>query len=252
MATGSITRNYTNTTYYFLSQGADKETLIYQQIEKSEFDRIRNNTYQDSFNGEVQSVEGNTYTDTLNGKNYAFVGFYDANGNWQSTGLSSTESQYGSVSNSIQNDKDLKKLLVGSSNTSPTNPNQPGTPGTSTPTQSPNNNQKTPTPQSLVYPIAMISTQQDRIKFTAVTYVPSGNLQTGQITSPNRTSTTGKTQVGPTVFLPVQSGISDANSVDWQGANLNEIDRRIADLSGGLMQAKNMEEIGTKLESLQM
>jgi hypothetical protein len=66
-----------------------------------------------------------------------------------------------------------------------------------------------------VYPIGMRDTQQDRLKFTAVEYLPSGNLSAGTFSSQNRTSSSGKTTIG-TVFLPIQASISDFNSVEWQ------------------------------------
>lgn len=166
--------------------------------------------------------------------------------------FSSQEFQRNLAQNSQAYNRTISNSILeasGKTNSQP-DPNQPGAPGTSTPTQSPNSNQNKRSSSELVYPIEMRSTQQDRIKFTAVTYTPSGNLQTGQITSPNRTSTSGKTQVGPAVFLPVQAGqagISDANSVDWQGASLNAIERELANLSGGLMTTNTMADIEGKL-----
>jgi hypothetical protein len=78
-----------------------------------------------------------------------------------------------------------------------------------------------------VYPIEMRKTQQDRLKFTAVEYQPSGNLSAGTLSSQNRTSAGDKTILG-TVFLPIQPSISDFNSVNWQEGNLNAIDKYIA------------------------
>jgi hypothetical protein len=119
-----------------------------------------------------------------------------------------------------------------------------GDPQTATSSIAPQPQQQAqPQNSTLIYPIEMRSTQQDRIKFTAVTYTPSGNLATGQITSPNRTSTTGKTQVGPTVFLPIQASISDANSVDWQGANLNAIERELSNLSLAAMKTQTTKDL---------
>jgi len=88
----------------------------------------------------------------------------------------------------------------------------------------------------LTYPIKMADTQQDRIKFSAVEYLAPGVGQLGVtgLKGPNRKNP--RKQVGPTVFLPIQSGINDSNSVDWQGGNLNEIDRRVANLALNSME----------------
>lgn len=82
-----------------------------------------------------------------------------------------------------------------------------------------------PDGDNLIYPIDM-SGDQDRITFTAVTYEAPGANRTGTI---NRTDRI-KTNLGR-VILPVQSSITDNNSVDWQGSSLNEIERRAAEAS---------------------
>ncbi len=97
-----------------------------------------------------------------------------------------------------------------------------------------------------VYPIKMRATQQDRLKFTAVEYQPSGNLSAGTFGSQNRTSAQGKNIVG-TVFLPIQASISDFNSVEWQSGALNKLQEVGADLSGRLMNSKTAKQAGQEI-----
>ena len=99
-----------------------------------------------------------------------------------------------------------------------------------------------------VYPIGMRATQQDRLKFTAVEYQPSGNLNTGTFSSPNRTSTQDKSIIG-TVFLPIQAGISDFNSVNWQEGSLNEIEELALNTSLKAMNAKSPGDFGKAFET---
>jgi hypothetical protein len=121
----------------------------------------------------------------------------------------------------------------------PATPAAPDGGPTSTPT---NTGAKPSVPQDTantsmiaVYPLKMGSTKQDRIKFTALEYQASGNLSTGNIEARDRTSSLkGRKPLGH-IFLPIQASITDANSVDWQGAGLNELERRFANLSGALM-----------------
>jgi hypothetical protein len=94
-----------------------------------------------------------------------------------------------------------------------------------------------------VYPIKMRETQQDRLKFTAVEYQPSGNLNAGTFGQQNRTSTQGKNIIG-TVFLPIQASISDFNSVEWQSGNINEIEKTAVNLSLGAMNAGTLDSAG--------
>ena len=93
-----------------------------------------------------------------------------------------------------------------------------------------------------VYPIGMRSTQQDRLKFTAVEYQPSGNLSAGTFGSQNRTSAGDKTILG-TVFLPIQGSISDFNSVEWQSANINEVEKQAVNMSLGAMNAGGVDDL---------
>jgi len=144
----------------------------------------------------------------------------------------------------IYRDPNFYKQATGtqSPNTTSVDPNQPGASGGSTPTN-PNTsleqeNQK-PKPQRLTYP-SDISNTQDRIKFTAVEYLPTGTFERfglgtndPGLTRKNRTTV----RDGTSVFLAIQSSITDNNSVDWQGAGLNEIERRLANESLRAMTA---------------
>lgn len=96
---------------------------------------------------------------------------------------------------------------------------------------------------ALVYPIKMRSTQQDRLKFTAVEYTPPGV----STPSPSRSGSQGKKIIG-SVFLPIQSSISDFNSVEWQGGSLNEIEKTALRTSLGAMNAKTPGDIGKTFE----
>ena len=115
--------------------------------------------------------------------------------------------------------------------------------GGSTPTADTSKPQTTSSGGSVfVYPIGMRSTQQDRLKFTAVEYQPSGNLNAGTFGQQNRTSTQGKNIIG-TVFLPIQASISDFNSVEWQSANINEVEKQAVNLSLGAMNAGGVDDL---------
>lgn len=130
----------------------------------------------------------------------------------------------------------------------------PGTPSPDGPSSSPVSTgakPSVPQPQNTsmiaVYPLKMDATQQDRIKFTALEYIASGDLSTGKIEQRNRTSNLqGKKPLGH-VFLPIQASITDANSVDWQGAGLNEIEKSAVNLSSALMNAQTKEAVDTEL-----
>ena len=134
-------------------------------------------------------------------------------------------------------------------NTTPVDPNNQNTQGgnNSTPTTTPTTTPTKPEAPFLVYPLDMTNTRQDRIKFTAVEYQSSGNINTQQITFPDRKGIGKRNIIGKPVFLPIQASISDQNSADWQGGNLNEIERQAVNLSTGLMNAATLEAATTVL-----
>lgn len=147
---------------------------------------------------------------------------------------------------SIGQNQSLKQQITESStNTNQTNPNQPGSPGTSTPAN-PNQSQDQNAKDSdvLIYPLGMSKTQQDRIKFTAVKYEPSGTLSGGSIEPRDRKTV----RQGPHVFLPVQASITDTNSVDWQGGSLNEIERRAVNASLAVMKSQTTKDLTKALQ----
>lgn len=154
----------------------------------------------------------------------------------------STESQFFGTGATPTQQAALDQVGGGSGNAS-TTAGSADQQGGSTPTADPNQ----PTSTSgeggfLVYPLKMADTQQDRLKFTAVEYQPPGNLATGTFSPQNRTSTQGKKIIG-SVFLPIQSSISDFNSVEWQGGTLNELQRAGVNLSSDVMNAKNQADL---------
>lgn len=128
-------------------------------------------------------------------------------------------------------------------NTTPVNPNNQNTQGGESSTQTTTPTTTTPAKTEapfLVYPLDMTKTAQDRIKFTAVEYLSSGDINNQQITFPDRKSVGKRTIIDKPVFLPIQASISDQNSADWQGGNLNEIERQAVNLSTGLMNAETI------------
>lgn len=128
------------------------------------------------------------------------------------------------------------------------NPNEQNTQGGESST--PITTQKTLPPEAkgfLIYPYDMSTKQdspkQDRIKFTAVKYLPSGDLNTLKIDFKDRKSIKNRETIGVPVFLPIQASISDQNSADWQGGNLNYIDQQLLNLSGGIMNAPSYDKL---------
>lgn len=250
-----VVRKYNGKTYYFAAQAndANNATVIgmNQQITQTEANRIRNKTYVDG----GQNVNGSQYLSTVDGKNFVAVGQYEKsnNGSWGYLPTAvGQEQQYRNVNNSINSDTALKKQLIQSySPTTQTNPNQ-DLQQTTTPTtnEDPNKTPTSFTPLSgLVYPIEARSNGQDMIQFTAVEYQASGVTQganqgsggenglpsTSGIFNVNRKKLEGKSKKG-TVYLPVQSSITDQNGAEWGGASLNEIERRLANFSLEIME----------------
>jgi len=102
----------------------------------------------------------------------------------------------------------------------------------------------------LSYPFDMDETQ-DRIRFAAaelnktdVTKIKKGTAAL-QITNPLPSK-----EVAEAVYLPIQSGISDTNAVEWGGAELNEIQKYMANASLNFMQ-KGGTAMNEEIERLQ-
>lgn len=90
----------------------------------------------------------------------------------------------------------------------------------------------------IMYPNDM-DDSQDRIKFTALTYTNRNITATNiQINEPRF----GLVRDVEPVFLPIQSGISDTNAVEWGSGELNEIQKRIANTSLDVMTTKDLSE----------
>jgi len=151
---------------------------------------------------------------------------------------------FGTTGGTPSQQSGLSQAGGGSGNAASTS-ETPDAQGGSVPTQNPNQ-PKTDSEDGgfLIYPLKMQSTQQDRIKFTAVEYQPSGNLATGTIANQNRLTTTGKKIIG-SVFLPIQASISDYNSVEWRGEELNTLQKGAVNLSSSAMNAETGEQFAS-------
>ena len=225
--------------------GSGELVDVYYEANEKEFNRVKNTSYNN--NGQV--IPGSNYAVNVDGKyyilhsQYVFSSERDRFEYLPYPPANETANGNAELYQEIAKDKAIKEQVTGTSpNTSPTNPNTDDTQGGdgSTPTTPP----ATTPPAAkafLVYPLDMEKTQQDRIKFTAVEYLPSGNLATGQINFQDRK--TVRKPVGIPVFLPIQASITDQNSADWQGANLNEIERTLVNLSLGAMKKQDVKDL---------
>jgi hypothetical protein len=85
---------------------------------------------------------------------------------------------------------------------------------------------------NFIYPEDLGSTKQDIIKFTMLEYKPSGLGRIGSSGGENTLSLGGNRDANRkgvgTVILPIPSGISDTNSADWGGKDLNALDAALA------------------------
>jgi hypothetical protein len=238
MATGSIVRKYGNTTYYFVTQkDTTGDTFINQQITKEESDRIKNTTY--VVGGE--NISGSEFLSTLGEKNYVGIGRYQSETGDYNPLFS--DPQYNSVNNFIQNDTDLKKLVVGPPNTS--NPNQPSPDGgSSTPTSEPNQSKSLPF-AVLTYPTDM-DPKQDRIKFQAVR-VTSRTGGGGSGLNFNFGEPIYETVGAGPVVMAIQAPISDQNSVDWGPDSINAFQSALYYESMNLMKIPE-KQLGPEIQ----
>ncbi|MGA0083529.1 MAG: hypothetical protein ACO3H5_07790, partial [Candidatus Nanopelagicales bacterium] len=94
-----------------------------------------------------------------------------------------------------------------------------------------------------VYPTAMRTNQQDRIKFTALSLGPRANISTAvaNFSLGNRT-----TMMLGSVTLPIQPSITDSNGVDWAGTNLDPITAYAAAKSLDVAAAGNIAGAATE------
>jgi hypothetical protein len=238
---------------------------------KSGINKVGNNYYQSIIKDNVDGSVGTTFYrvnpdgsgevpiyDVLKSTDSpSLVKSFDANASAEeqrllsdpNSQLSQVRSQQVTSSNPYTNPSPNQNSTLaqagGGSGNAATTASNPDSQGGSTPTSalSPTQGQSSGGGEILYYPLEMQKTQQDRIKFTAVEYIPTGNLQAGTISSQNRTSLQGKKPLGA-VFLPIQAGISDFNSVEWSTGNLNEIQKLALNTSLASMNADNVGEVG--------
>ncbi|MBM5783197.1 MAG: hypothetical protein FJ368_07260 [Pelagibacterales bacterium] len=188
----------------------------------------------------VTNQSGEVYRINDDGTRTIYADYFVENGNTvleASPVFSSEEFQKNLAQNSQGYNRTISNSILqanGQTNSQP-DPNQPGAPGGSTPT-----NPNTPTDQQTNKPVAQrltypsdMSGKQDRIKFTAYTYTSNissriggnfGELNPVQFNS-----------IGSSVFLAIQSSITDQNAVGWEPDTLNPIEVEAAKLSATLI-----------------
>lgn len=103
----------------------------------------------------------------------------------------------------------------------------------------------------LTYPLNRKSTQ-DRIKFQAYKILPrTGQSQVSSEINLNfKFGQRNYESVDGPVFLAIQAGISDQNSVDWGPDSVNAIDAALYNASINLMQSDTGQELGNKVGDL--
>jgi hypothetical protein len=95
------------------------------------------------------------------------------------------------------------------------------------------------------YPIDLKSNKQDRIIFT-LKEIKGSTIQpkfAGPITRK-------KENINGQVTLPIQSGITDSNSVDWSGSSLNAIDAYVASASLTLMNTTGAPALISSMQQI--
>jgi hypothetical protein len=232
---------YKNRTIISGPDSTGKNTIVGYKADPKEIARIKNQWGPDNVNEPERIVNLTGY---LNNDKNKRVDFASVNDLEKYQGITNAE-----LISSIANDPNFYRTSTGSQtpNTAKVPPESgPESGSTPTNTNDPRKSQK-PTPQRLTYPSDM-SSKQDRIKFTAVNYQASGVTNERDAGSGNLPGTEGITNInrkvvrgGTSVFLAIQSSITDNNSVDWQGSGLNEIERRLANLSLAAMRAGNQD-----------
>jgi hypothetical protein len=119
----------------------------------------------------------------------------------------------------------------GGSGNAATTASNPDAQGGSTPTaDAPQQPSQQASSATLVYPNDLASTDQDRIMFTAIEIAKSTAVNPSDAllaTEPTFRSVPGS----PSVILPIQSGISDQNSVNWGPGEINELQRQLVNAS---------------------
>jgi hypothetical protein len=197
----------------------------------------------------VTNLGGEVYRLNDDGTRTIYADYFVENGNTilESSTFSSEEFQR----NLAQNSQGYNRTIGGSildankqTNSQP-DPNQPNVPGGSTPANPNQEITEETENKTLIYPEDLASSGQDRIKFLALIYSSTldgrlpGLFEGGfALNRPKFTPV----EEGP-VFLPIQSSITDQNSVGWEPDTMNPIEVRAATLSSSIMKNPLNENI---------
>lgn len=100
------------------------------------------------------------------------------------------------------------------------------------------------------YPIDLASNKQDRIIFTLKEIKGSKITPTLDPKKKVIDRTGNLVDITGQVTLPIQSGITDSNSVDWSGSSLNAIQAYAAGSSLTFMGSKDAGELGSNISSI--
>ncbi len=138
---------------------------------------------------------------------------------------------------------------TGPGGTTPPPAQNPDEQGGSTPITQPTTGTE-PTDVMLYYPVDIALTEQDRIMFQAYDYKSGAeNRLPGGSDIPVLSSPIGKA-VGPAVILPIQSSITDQNSVGWESDVLDPVSLYAANASINLMNAGNTQDITKEVSEI--
>ena len=197
----------------------------------------------------VTNLGGEVYRLNDDGTRTIYADYFIENGNTilEASTFSSEEFQRNLAQNSQGYNRTIGNSILDANkqtNSQP-DPNQPNVPGGSTPANPNQEITEETENQTLIYPEDLASTGQDRIKFLALIYSSTldgrlpGLFEGGF--SLNRPKFT-PVEEGP-VFLPIQSSITDQNSVGWEPDTMNPIEVRAATISSSIMKNPLNENI---------
>ena len=194
----------------------------------------------------VTNQIGEIYRLNQNGTRTLFASYGLENGNLVvvSEPESSQEFQRNLAQNSQGYNRTISNSILDANNqtNSQPDPNQPGAPGGSTPANpnTPAESEKSQEKAFLIYPSDM-SDNQDRIMFMAYEYESGGRLPRDSF----EFELNSVKYVNPKqpVFLPIQSSITDQNSVGWEPDTLNPIELSALGLSSRLIDAEPGKEM---------
>lgn len=204
----------------------------------------------------VTNTSGEVYRINDDGTRTIYADYFVENGNTilDASTFSSPEFQNNLAQSPQGYNSTIGNSIIQATGTPTQTPAQnPDQQGGSTPVTQPTTNNK-PDKVMLVYPNDIAETRQDRIMFQAYEY-KSGNRLPGPAATgsteikPTLSSPIG-TAVGPYVILPIQSPITDQNSVGWESDVLDPISIYAANASINLMKAGNTEDITKEASAL--